>query len=52
MIDLIAQTGRYPATAGSMDKFVVEGEKRLWVHLAVDRLTGNVIDSRVEVVTE
>ncbi len=52
MIDVIAQTGRYPQNAGSPDKFVVEGEKRFWVHLAIDRLTGKIIDKQIEAVTE
>ena len=52
MIDVIAQTGRYPQSAGSPDKFVVEGEKRYWVHVAIDRLTGKIIDKQIEAVTE
>lgn len=47
MIDLIAQTGRYTGTA-----FVVEGEKRYWVHLAIDRQTAKVIDQQIEEVNE
>jgi hypothetical protein len=52
MIDVVAQTGRYPASATTLDNFVVEGEQRYWVHLAIDRLTGQVIDKQVEVVKE
>lgn len=52
MIDIVAQTGRYPQSATTLDKFVVEGEQRYWVHLAIDRLTGNVIDKQIEVVKE
>jgi hypothetical protein len=52
MIDVIAQTGRFPQGASSADKFIVEGEQRYWVHLAVDRLTGRVIDKQIEVVKE
>ena len=57
MIDVIAQTGRYtPAaiTAGSLagDGFVVEGEKRYWLHVAIDRATGAVIDQQLEEVLE
>jgi hypothetical protein len=52
MIDIVAQTGRYPASATGPEDFSVEGEKRLWVHIAIDRYTGKVIDSSVEVVTE
>jgi hypothetical protein len=32
--------------------FVVEGEQRYWVHVAIDRVTGKVIDKRIEVVNE
>ena len=52
MIDLVAQTGRYPASATALNNFVVEGEQRYWVHLAIDRYTGQVIDKQVEIVKE
>jgi hypothetical protein len=52
MIDLIAQAGRFPTGATSMDRFQVSGEQRYWVHLAIDRLTGRVIDKQIEVVKE
>jgi hypothetical protein len=52
MIDIIAQTGRFPAGAAGLEKFAVDGEQRLWVHVAIDRLTGKVIDKQIEVVRE
>lgn len=52
MIDMVAQVGRFPQSASGMENFVVEAERRYWVHLAVDRLTGEVIDRQIEVVTE
>jgi len=52
MIDLVAQTGRFPQSATSLQNFMVEGEKRYWLHVAIDRLTGQVIDRQLEVVTE
>jgi hypothetical protein len=52
LIDVIAQTGRYPQTAGTFDNFVVEGEQRYWVHVAIDRYTGEVIDKQLEPVNE
>jgi hypothetical protein len=52
MIDVIAQSGRYPPTAGSLSDFVVEGEKRYWLHIAIDRFTGQVIDQQLEEVFE
>ncbi len=58
MIDVIAQSGRYPPTVtanpnpADLPKFVVEGEQRYWVHVAIDRFTGEVIDKQIEVVNE
>jgi hypothetical protein len=52
MIDLIVQTGRYPPQAMGLDQFLVEGEQRCWVHLAIDRMTGQLVDKQIEVVQE
>jgi len=52
LIDVVVQTGRYPTSATGLDQFVVDGEKRIWLHVAIDRLTGTVIDKQVEVVTQ
>ena len=56
MIDVVAQTGRYPQGASSsanpLGAFVVEGEQRYWVHLAIDRFSGQVVDKQVEIVKE
>jgi len=59
MIDVIAQSGRYPQNAASgpnttnpLANFLVEGEQRYWVHVAIDRFTGQVIDKQIEVVNE
>jgi uncharacterized protein (DUF952 family) len=52
LIDVIAQTGRYPMSANNPEQFVVEGEQRLWVHLAIDRLTGKIVDQQIEAVQE
>jgi len=48
MIDLVSQTGKY----SSPTDFRVEGESRYWVHIAIDRLTGEVLDKQIEVVKE
>jgi hypothetical protein len=40
MIDVIAQTGKYAPGTGSVtdaNKFIVEGEKRYWLHIALGR---------------
>lgn len=52
MIDVIAQSGRYPRSAANLGQFVVEGEKRYWLHVAIDRFTGQVTDQQLEAVYE
>ncbi|XHR27293.1 MAG: hypothetical protein ACFUZC_15250 [Chthoniobacteraceae bacterium] len=52
LIDLIAQTGRFAQNASLPNQFIVEGEKRYWVHVAIDRYTGEVIDIQTEAVVE
>jgi len=52
MLDLIVQTGRLPSAATNLKQFVKEGEHRVWVFLAIDRLTGEVLDKIVEDVAE
>jgi hypothetical protein len=52
LIDIVAQSGRYPVTAASPDNFVVEGQRRYWLHIAIDRYTGKVVDKQLEVVNE
>jgi len=48
LVDVVAQSGRYPPTASTLADFVVEGEKRYWLHVAIDRFTGEVIDQQLE----
>ncbi|MEI8234335.1 MAG: hypothetical protein WCH57_06575 [Verrucomicrobiota bacterium] len=52
MVDLIAQTGVFPPGARTLDQFVVQGERRYWLHVAIDRFTGNVVDQQLEPVFE
>lgn len=52
LIDVIAQTGKYPQSASNADQFQVAGEKRYWLHIAIDRLTGQVLDKQLEAVNE
>ncbi len=52
MVDLVSQTGRYISSSSGLNDFVVEGEQRQWVHLAIDRFTGEILDSQIEVVKE
>ncbi|PTX97555.1 hypothetical protein DB346_21430 [Verrucomicrobia bacterium LW23] len=52
MIDVIAQSGRYPKSASSLKDFYVTGEQRYWIHIAIDRFTGEVVDRYAEAVAE
>jgi hypothetical protein len=52
VIDVVAQTGHYKPNATSLADFVVEGEQRYWVHVAIDRFTLQVLERQVEVVKE
>jgi hypothetical protein len=62
LIDLVAQTGHYTPNAQGLDDFIVEGEKRYWLHVAIDRFdatsgggaSGNVkvLGQQLEEVTE
>ncbi len=52
MIDVIAQTGHYGPNANSLADFIVEGEKRCWLHIAIDRFTGEILDEQLELVNE
>ena len=49
----LAQSGDCKPNAPSLrNDFVVEGEQHYWVHVAIDRVTGKVIDKQIEVVNE
>jgi hypothetical protein len=55
MIDVVAQTGNYaPGTPNLTDpaKFIVQGEKRYWLHIALDRDGGAVLGTQLEQVVE
>ncbi|XHR26827.1 MAG: hypothetical protein ACFUZC_12825 [Chthoniobacteraceae bacterium] len=54
LIDVVGQVGRFPTgkTPASLADFVVEGERRYWLSVAVDRYTGKVIDQQLEPVNE
>jgi hypothetical protein len=51
-LDVIVQTGNYPLKASGAQHIMVTGETRAWVHLAIDRLTGEVLERQVEFVAE
>jgi hypothetical protein len=48
MADVVAQVGSFPANSSSADKFIVQGEQRVWLHLAIDRPTAKVISQSSE----
>jgi hypothetical protein len=52
LIDVIAQSGRYAPTATTYDQFIVEGERRYWLHVAIDRYTNEVVAQYLEPVYE
>jgi hypothetical protein len=53
LIDLVAQTGHYkPNAANLQTDFIVEGEKRYWLHIAIDRFDGTIVGQQLEEVTE
>jgi hypothetical protein len=51
-IDLIAQTGHYSPNATGLSQFIVEGEKRYWLHVAIDRFDGSIVGQQLEEVLE
>jgi hypothetical protein len=53
LIDIVAQTGRYRPNATSLQNdFIVEGEKRYWLHVAIDRFDGSIVGQQLEEVLE
>jgi hypothetical protein len=55
LIDVVAQSGRYGpgvSAAADLSKFIVRAEKRYWLHIAIDRFTGDVIEQQLEAVYE
>lgn len=52
LIDLVAQVGRYGSGVNDLRNFIVEGEKHYWLHIAIDRFTGEIVDQQLEPVVE
>jgi hypothetical protein len=52
MVDVIAQTGHYGPNAQDLTAFIPEGEKRYWLHIALDRDDGTVLGTQLEEVIE
>ena len=52
LIDLVAQTGRFTAASKTGSDFMVQSEERVWVHVSIDRMTGEILEIRKENVNE
>jgi hypothetical protein len=52
MLDLVVQTGRFGLQAQSAADFLPKSERRYWIHLALDRFTGEVVAKHMERVDE
>ena len=47
-VDLIVEEGALSRAAESLADFIPQGSRRYWIHLSIDRLTGQVLDRHVE----
>jgi hypothetical protein len=52
MLDVVAQVGRVTPQSANLQDFIVEGQRRFFVHLTVDRITGDIVDQHLEPVYE
>jgi hypothetical protein len=52
LIDVVAQSGKYAASTTDPNQFIVEGERRYWLQIAIDRFTGKVVSQQIEPVYE
>ncbi len=52
LVDVVAQSGRLAVNATGLQDFIVEGERRYWLHVAVDRITGKLVSTQMEPVYE
>ncbi|HEY8993807.1 MAG TPA: hypothetical protein VIM71_03920, partial [Lacunisphaera sp.] len=52
MIDVVAQSGKFIPNAATINNFTVDGEKHYWLHVAIDRFTGQIVDEQLEPVWE
>ncbi len=52
MLDLVVQAGGIPRSATGFEGFIRQSERRLWVFVAIDRLTGEILEQQTEWVTD
>ncbi len=50
--DVVGQTGHYSPNTTDLSQFIVEGEKRYWLHVTIDRFRGTVVGRQLEEVLE
>ena len=51
-LDLVVQSGQLTPTANSLKDFQSAAERRYWIHFAVDRITGKLLDAQWETVKD
>lgn len=52
LIDVVAQNGKFTGGGTGASDFSVAGERRVWVSVAIDRVTGRIVDRQSEQVGE
>jgi len=52
LIDVVAQNGKFTGGGTGTADFSVAGERRVWVSVAIDRITGRIGDRQTEQVSE
>lgn len=52
LVDVVAQSGKYPPGSSNLDQFDVTAERRYWFHVALDRYTGEILEIQSEQVYE
>jgi hypothetical protein len=46
---VVAQVGQITPQASALDSgFMVQGERRYWVHVSIDRYTNKIIERKME----
>ncbi|KAB2641274.1 MAG: hypothetical protein DVB25_02390 [Verrucomicrobia bacterium] len=51
-LDLVVQSGQLPPAASSLDAFNAAAERHFWIHFAIDRITGRLLDVQWETVKQ
>lgn len=52
LLDVVAQSGSFGGATPSPANFMVSGERRVWVSVAIDRISGKIVDLKSEWVGE